>query len=90
MVAKAWDRRLTVAGGVPAGAKMPNQVVISKPGKVSAMVGTLGAPSSRLGSATAKTLMRPESMWALRAAKVEKITGTLPPSTSLMAGEMPL
>ena len=51
--------RVTIAGGVPAGASKPYQVLQSKPGYVSAMVGTSGATRDGLGVAAAMMRSRP-------------------------------
>ena len=51
--------RITTLRGVPAGANTANQVVASKPGTVSATVGTSGAAGERLAVVCASARILP-------------------------------
>ena len=56
-------RRCTISGGVPAGAKTPNQLLNSMPGTpISVKVGTLGIDASRRAPVTASGRTRPPLM----------------------------
>jgi len=76
--------------GVPAGANIANQVVASKPGTVSATVGTSGAAGDRLAVVWASARILPSLAIGNADGMLSNITCMLPPIRSGMANWRPL
>ena len=80
----------TIAGGVPGGARMPYQPVITKVGKPSScMVGTSGSAAERLVPVTASGVTLPSLAWTDITGMASNIASMWPPSRSLSAGPAP-
>src|SRR5262245_38310276 len=56
---------VTISGGVPLGAPIPCQVLASKPGTDSPIVGTSGSASERLAVVTASARILPALMFEI-------------------------
>ena len=65
--------RDTTSRGVPAGAIRPHQVSISKPGSVSAMVGTSGSSGLRTDDVTASGSSLPARMLTAAVARLSRL-----------------
>ena len=76
--------------GVPFGAAMPNHELASKPGTVSATVGTPGSASERLSVVTASARNWPERICPIDAVMVANPTWTWPAMADLIAGQIPV
>ena len=79
----------TIAGGVLGGATTANQAADSKPGSVSAIVGTSGSDAIRLGVATANSLSWPALTSPSDTPRLSNMISTLPATRSLSAGAEP-
>ena len=83
--------RMTISGGVEAGASKPNQGATAKPARPdSAIVGTFGSAAERLLLVTASPRTRPDWMWLTSEGMLLKTESTLPPIRSVIAGAAPL
>ncbi len=78
-----------MSAGVPLGAAMPNHELASKPGTVSATVGTPGSASERLSVVTASARNWPERICPIDAVMVANPTWIWPAMRSTMAGPSP-
>ncbi|KAG0917341.1 hypothetical protein G6F32_016461 [Rhizopus arrhizus] len=80
----------TISGGVPAGAKRPNQAATSKPSTPdSAMVGISGAKGTRAAVVTARPVSLPARTCGSSGGRLSKMESTCPPSKSATAGPLP-
>src|SRR5579883_796413 len=79
----------TIARGVFGGATTAYQAADSKPGSVSAMVGTSGSEAMRVGVATASRRSRPLFTNASETPRLSNIRSTLPATRSANAGAEP-
>ncbi len=83
--------RLTMSGGVPAGASRPNHEVASKPLRppASSMVGTSGIAAERCRLVTASALSLPALICGIDEGRLSNITSMVPPTMSSSAGPEP-
>ncbi|CUJ67700.1 Uncharacterised protein [Achromobacter xylosoxidans] len=79
-----------MAGGVLAGARMPYQPLMTKPGTASATVGTLGSKGERWSPVKARALSLPDCTWGSEVEMLSNISETSPPSNATTAGPLPL
>ena len=79
-----------VAAGTPAGARMPNHPVTSKPGRAaSAMVGTSGSTAERAGEVTASARSLPPLSRPMAPDTVSNWKSIVPASSARLAGPEP-
>ena len=81
--------RSTTGPGVPVGANSANQPSDSKPGRVSATVGTDSRPGNRCGEVTARARILPALTCWTRAGMPSMVKAASPASTALMAAGDP-
>ena len=79
----------TIACGVFGGATTANHAANSKPGSVSAIVGTSGSEAMRLGVATPSSLSFPPFTSASDTPRLSNMMSTLPATRSFSAGAEP-
>ncbi|MNT93884.1 hypothetical protein D3C72_2354560 [compost metagenome] len=80
----------TTAAGVPAGASTPYQPFTTKPGTLSATVGTLGSSGERRSPVTAMAFSLPACTCGSDVEMLSNISETSPPSRATTAGPLPL
>jgi len=81
----------TIAGGVPAGAKKPYHVEMSKPGNpASANVGNSGTSGERCAVVTASAFNLPAFTCAIALARLSNMNCVSPASSACVAGAPPL
>ena len=87
----AAPTRVTISAGVPVGAIIPNQVLVSKPGMPdSAMVGSEGAAALRFALLMASACSLPELTYGSTDNVFANIICTWPAMRSVTAGGVPL
>ena len=80
-----------MAAGVPAGAKSPYHVEMSKPGRpASAIVGNSGTSVDRSAVVTASAFNLPALTWAIALARLSNMNCVSPASSAWVAGAPPL
>ncbi len=80
---------LTISGGVPVGNASPIQDETSKPGIVSAMVGTFGANGKRFELPTPSAMSLPDLICGHMVATTSNIISTWSPSSAGSAAALP-
>src|SRR6185436_11693875 len=84
-------KRSSTGCGVPAGARMPHQLVTSKPGTPpSAIVGTSGMAGLRCAPLTPSAFSLPERTCGIICTRLPRFICTCPAITSVIAGPPPL
>ena len=90
--ASCW-MRLTISGGVPAGASRPNQELASKPLSAGppaySTVGTSGSAAERCALVTARALSLPDLISCIDEGRLSNITSMSPPASDISAGPEP-
>ena len=83
-------RRCTISGGVPGGAKTPNQLLKSMPVMpISAKVGTLGIEVERRLPLTARGRTLPSPMWGCAETMLSIRNAICPATRSVMTRPVP-
>ena len=91
MALRSRFSRSTTGAGVPAGARIPNHPITSKPGStVSATVGTSGNAVERCLDVTARARSLPDLTWPIDPETVSKTKSISPPMSAVSAGPDPL